>query len=871
MKTIALQLHYTSCRRGMRGGKGFQTRRLSDGVRPDEQIEIQTLGGYTVPRTLQPEATPDEIARHFPVIYRSYQLGSGRFALTRSQYTGQDYSERWGNYFAHTLITEEPLPHWPIDYFEWPEWKTLLRPEEDTEDDSVVAPLPALALDAVEPAESFTFEELKLFLNEVPGRTEALAAMLQAVFLAPDASRAVVIRDTVNNGLFWIACIQKAFSAPLGSRLSTSTYQFEARNCADVNATTTGTEFTFDDTQRRFRFFMFDMLGDSRSEVPMEGADYAMTVARWMSSNLERLQKFLEFTRGLDESRITPSLALPLELFRLGIGENPGLADSRLLEALDYTLNHLPSAQLGRLVAVIAQAATAAAVGGNAEMLPKLFGFSKKFLTGTSEFESRIADAWLAVFDLVLEQRHWAAGAAVAQSLGILGKTSPRVQTSLADALLSEARLERIVAAFARPTAVDLPGLEYNLGCLLEAQRARGTSHPWATPECAQLISAVSARARSDAATATSLFRALDLRPEAIAHVARLLVIDPEHDPDDRGGEARGKVIGNALRNLLRSVPSSESKAVVTALDQTPTWPVLMGYFRAIRDDSTAARKLFAECDRLLLGPAPSFSRVHRGDIAAGVLDVLEAQDAAEAREQALEWVQNGERFSDEAQQRCLELASLAIEWTPNDEASLRAAKAVAHAAARREIVLKPNRPLLRELLEVAAEPHEDLSKLRLGELTPAVTALAPHDYTKFIDVFLPLSLQSAASGSDHQRLLSALYVEDRRESFAKSCAHALSATSARALSPAATCAALGFWLVETPPFTAMRATMLAAITERLVVLPRDQFEEVAAAIERTAQSSEAATWRAIREKVEDETRSALGKFARRLFQPKKS
>ncbi|MEA2718805.1 MAG: hypothetical protein QOJ39_669, partial [Candidatus Eremiobacteraeota bacterium] len=84
---MALQLEYTSCRSGQRGSKGFQTRALSRGVRADEQREIEAQGGYSPPRGLSTEPAWEEIERDFPVLFRFYRLGSGRFAMTRSQYT----------------------------------------------------------------------------------------------------------------------------------------------------------------------------------------------------------------------------------------------------------------------------------------------------------------------------------------------------------------------------------------------------------------------------------------------------------------------------------------------------------------------------------------------------------------------------------------------------------------------------------------------------------------------------------------------------------------------------------------------------------------------------------------------------------------
>ena len=79
----ALQLHYTSCRRGQSGNAGFQTRSLTPGISADEQREIERRGIYRPPRDAAPEPSAEEIGSTFPRALRCYRLESGRQALTR--------------------------------------------------------------------------------------------------------------------------------------------------------------------------------------------------------------------------------------------------------------------------------------------------------------------------------------------------------------------------------------------------------------------------------------------------------------------------------------------------------------------------------------------------------------------------------------------------------------------------------------------------------------------------------------------------------------------------------------------------------------------------------------------------------------------
>ena len=95
----ALQVFYTSCRRGSAPGPGFQIRAFTLGIQAEELREIERRGVYRPPRGAALMPSDEEIARDFPRALRYYPLNSGRWALTLASYTGRDYSGRWGNFF----------------------------------------------------------------------------------------------------------------------------------------------------------------------------------------------------------------------------------------------------------------------------------------------------------------------------------------------------------------------------------------------------------------------------------------------------------------------------------------------------------------------------------------------------------------------------------------------------------------------------------------------------------------------------------------------------------------------------------------------------------------------------------------------------
>ena len=136
-----LQLHYTSSRYGLSGHPGFQTRAISSAVRPEEQRMIERMGIYQPPRDCPVEPNREQINELFPVAYRSAYLETGRLALVRSVYVGQDYTGRWGNYFAHAILFDKlPKAYWPVDLYEWEGWINGLNENEDIDQSSYELP-----------------------------------------------------------------------------------------------------------------------------------------------------------------------------------------------------------------------------------------------------------------------------------------------------------------------------------------------------------------------------------------------------------------------------------------------------------------------------------------------------------------------------------------------------------------------------------------------------------------------------------------------------------------------------------------------------------------------------------------------------------
>ena len=343
---IGLQAHYTSCRYGRSGHAGFQTRALSSSIKPDEQQAVERLGIYQPPRNF-PELVD------FPKAYRNAYLDSGRLAIIKSSYVGQDYTGRGGNYFSHSLIIDNLSEEiWPVDLYEWDGWKDRLLPEDDTENASFELEPVSLIPDT----EAYSFAVLEEFLNEDSDRQNQLANMIQALFMRRDTSRTLVIKDEEEMaGLFWIACLQKSFPPSHQKELDCSSYQFDPRACLAVNVTLEDTDFVLGENERKYQFYVFDFTSKIYSNLDYIN-EYASTVAAWMCEEKERLEDFYGFCKQFNHNTLNDELISLLHLFQISIGIKRALEEQELVNILEFVNSYTKPEKFDNIIAILSDA-----------------------------------------------------------------------------------------------------------------------------------------------------------------------------------------------------------------------------------------------------------------------------------------------------------------------------------------------------------------------------------------------------------------------------------------------------------------------------------------------------------------------------------
>lgn len=828
MKTLALQHQYTSCRRGHLGSAGFQTRACTEGLRPDEQREIERRGTYTPPRNAKQEPTRDEISQEFPRNFRYCALESGRWALTLSCYAGQDYSGRWGNYFAHSLIGDDGAPPiWPIDYYEWEGWKTSLSPDEDTEE--IPAPLPLVDLTAIPLSESFTFAELKEFLREVPGREPLLADMLRAVFVRAETSRALVIRDSFLNGLFWIACLQKAVPLSCLKDLSFSTYQYDDRNCATINATTEGTEFQFNETQRKYQFFMFDFVDGRYSEVPKADFDYPEIVAGWMANDPIRLQEFHNFFALFDCQTLDANLVWAARLFQLSGGDGPPIATDELLAIIDFATRFTSRQGLNRVVELMAKFSSTLRETVNTDAFEALIRFFAEAARSNGQQQARQCAfaAWISMFDNLVFRRGSDSERVRAMRDELL-KSFGAFERELSGLFLSENHMEGIRESLFNLDPFILGEI---LTEVLVSFEVLGKSPAWKQPEAKGIISAMLSTREEPYRSALRVFEILTPDTDALVTVCESTVANSKGELPKEELSKKGMAVGRALASVLAQIPADSAAAVRRRLDGPATWNILFGEWLELLSNSQEKRKSHEEYVQMSARHLPTYQKAYKEHLARSLMQVLTAEQQSQ---QAMQWISNKHirDSSDAFVKDCLNLANLDIGFDLQAPGALKKANQLAETAEQYGVRLTPDRPFLLKMIALAQRGDVSITDLPLDDIQRVLAVIDPANYTVFLANFLRSALSRAKEGREHHRIVASVYNRSHFDRFKASYFEFLQERTKKTftLSDEAT---LVFWLAglwrdrKLTGLGDLEDAVCEILLRRIVALDEDQYSKL--------------------------------------------
>jgi hypothetical protein len=278
-----LQHYYTSYNNEEAGRIGFQVKGMSPGITPQLEATIAPLIAYRIPPSLEERS----IDTH-PIALRYYYKGPEECILVCSQSSGNDLNGRPGNFFAHTLVLEPAaftiVP--PIFY-----WKSSFWRKEDTEPRSRIDSLPILPSFDEEP--TFDIEVIWDFLAHGERRAQ-LYKLMCAVVHSQKTYRRVVIFDTTEHVVMWIAAVTTLLPPDYRPLLSFATYHHDPYQ-GQYLITGTTSDSLFRASAGDYRsYFVLNVETGETSEV--EDSPYAQVAAQAAQPDLYETQLLPLFT-----------------------------------------------------------------------------------------------------------------------------------------------------------------------------------------------------------------------------------------------------------------------------------------------------------------------------------------------------------------------------------------------------------------------------------------------------------------------------------------------------------------------------------------------------------------------------------------------
>ena len=243
------QLYYTSVLNGPSGLSGFQFCARSDGIDDDVLRSVERLTVYEKPRDISSDA--DISAFPVNLIYHPALSPSGLKLLAQVKFTGEDFSQRPGNYFAHSLLIDDLVADLdgflPAEMWEAPVWRSEPGPTAQL---PVLGPLAARGV------------QTRRRLHEDLARTEEfshrLARLADAADGAVSGGRQILLVGASSQAVWqWIMAASYLLGPEIAPRMSFCTY---AHDPARAQAHIVGVVSSRDlDVRLRTSFALFDL------------------------------------------------------------------------------------------------------------------------------------------------------------------------------------------------------------------------------------------------------------------------------------------------------------------------------------------------------------------------------------------------------------------------------------------------------------------------------------------------------------------------------------------------------------------------------------------------------------------------------------
>lgn len=295
------QLFYTSCKKGLSSGMGFQTYSMSKGITDNERMEIESHCIYIPPSDLPTQPTKEEINGLFPISFSSFRLEDGKYCISQTKYVGKDYSGRYGNYFCHVLVSDNAWEFYPIELYGSSVFRDCLSEEE--ENVSEIDYLPEIT--EIPLGDIIDFDKMSDFLKGSGGnRGKQFTRLLECAVKYTHSKKRIIIADYKENIPYWIGAVCMSLPKKLALQFSFTTYSYNPDNVDYIlcGISKNGSKFDFADSRKIYKYSVFEDY--PRGNLPWGKSSFAKRAEVGYTVSKEVFLPFLSFLNEFEYNEL---------------------------------------------------------------------------------------------------------------------------------------------------------------------------------------------------------------------------------------------------------------------------------------------------------------------------------------------------------------------------------------------------------------------------------------------------------------------------------------------------------------------------------------------------------------------------------------
>ena len=268
------QIIYTSCMRGIEGvNDGQQVFSYDESFKDSKSDDVKSLFTYQVPALPAGTVMDEEIATTMPASFMYRCLKSGSVAVTLNTYLGRDYmgsAGRFGNHLSHSIVCDfDDFDVYPCELFGGSSLRSSMDYEEvNNPEPPAYLPTPELSKGyAVDP------DSVVEFLG-IGDNLEYYKKMVTALLSFPDQKRRIIICDSVDNTIMWIAALHYTLPLEIAKKVNFTTYEYdpELSSSQICGVVSEGSRYEVDSYISSNRHYVFDFQKERFSPIDQKNS-----------------------------------------------------------------------------------------------------------------------------------------------------------------------------------------------------------------------------------------------------------------------------------------------------------------------------------------------------------------------------------------------------------------------------------------------------------------------------------------------------------------------------------------------------------------------------------------------------------------------